>query len=152
MRIIPLMASLLLLACPLSAEAQSLVLQASAGPTLVDPGFSVAAGLGVAPFSRVDLLVEIERTYLATRSSSDGRGGGSSFRGGTGILATGLARVMPLGRTRIRPYGVAGFAAGYSRPTVNAQFPDPVTNDVRALVVGGGILVPFRERVHLFAD
>ncbi|MGE3178731.1 MAG: hypothetical protein AB7O32_14780, partial [Vicinamibacterales bacterium] len=46
----------------------------------------------------------------------------------------------------------AGFAAGYSRPTVNAQFPDPVTNDVRALVVGGGILVPFRERVHLFAD
>ena len=45
-----------------------------------------------------------------------------------------------------------GFAAGVSRPNVNELFPDPVTNNVRAIFFGGGIHVPLKERVSLFAD
>ena len=39
-----------------------------------------------------------------------------------------------------------------SRPNVNTAFPDPVANDVRAIFFGGGIHVPVKERVSIFAD
>jgi hypothetical protein len=152
MRVIPVLVSLLLLATPKIAGAQSLVLQGSAGPTLVDSGFSVAGGLGFSPTSHLTVLFDVERTYLSSRLTSDGRGGFSGFRGGTLTLGSAQLRVTPFGRDRVGPYGLVGFAAGVSRPNVNAQFPDPVTNDVRAIFFGGGIHVPLRERVSLFAD
>ena len=61
-------------------------------------------------------------------------------------------RVTLLGRDRITPYGLAGFGAGVSRPNVNELFPERHTNDVRAVFFGGGIQVPLRERLILFAD
>jgi hypothetical protein len=152
MRVIPVLVSLLLLATPKIAGAQSLVLQGSAGPTLVDSGFSVAGGLGFSPTSHLTVLFDVERTHLSSRLTSDGRGGFSGFRGGTLTLGSAQLRVTPFGRDRVGPYGLVGFAAGVSRPNVNAQFPDPVTNDVRAIFFGGGIHVPLRERVSLFAD
>jgi hypothetical protein len=61
-------------------------------------------------------------------------------------------RVALFGRNRVGPYGLAGFAAGVSRLNVNDLFPDRVTNDVRAIFFGGGIQVPFNERLSLIAD
>ena len=61
-------------------------------------------------------------------------------------------RFAPFGRGRVGPFALAGIAAGVSRPNVNDVFPDPVTNDVRAFFFGGGIDVPFGDRLSLFAD
>ena len=47
---------------------------------------------------------------------------------------------------------MAGFAAGASRPNVNEVFPTPVTNGARAVFGGGGLLVPFGQRLTAFAD
>jgi hypothetical protein len=152
MRVIPVLVCLLLLACPRLASSQPFVLHGSAGPTLIDAGHSVAAGVGFSPTSHVTILLDFERTHLSSRLRSDGRGGVAGFRGGTLTLGAGELRVAPLGRGRIGPYGLAGFAAGVSRPNVNEQFPDRVTNDVRALFFGAGIHVPIKERINLFAD
>jgi hypothetical protein len=152
MRVIPSLVFLLVLATPWMASAQSFVLQGSAGPTLVDSGYSLAGGIGYSPTSRLAVLFDIERTHLSSRLSSDGRGGFSGFRGGTLTLGSAQLRVTPFGRDRVGPYGLVGFAAGVSRPNVNELFPDPVTNDVRAMFFGGGIHVPIKERVSFFAD
>ena len=152
MRIIPGLLFLLLLAHPWIANAQSIVLQGSAGPTLIDSGYSVAGGIGFSPASRLTVLFDVERTHLSSRLDSDGRGGFAGFRGGTLTLGSAQLRVTPLGHDRIGPYGLVGFAAGISRPNVNELFPDPVTNDVRAVFFGGGIHMPLKERVSLFAD
>ena len=61
-------------------------------------------------------------------------------------------RVTLLGRDRLTPYGLAGFGAGISRPNVNEIFPEPRTNAVRAVSFGGGIHVPLRPRLSIFAD
>jgi len=153
MRVIPVFVCLLLsLATPRVANAQSFVVHGSAGPTLIDSGYSVAGGLGFSPSSHVSVLFDVERTHLSSRSSSDGRGGFSAFRGGTLTLGSAQLRVMPFGRDRVGPYGLVGFAAGVSRPNVNEMFPNEVTNDVRAMFFGGGIHVPLKERVSLFVD
>ena len=151
MRVIPVLV-FLLLASPSIASAQSFLLHGSAGPTLIDNGYSLAGGLGFSPTSHVTVLFEVERTHLSSRLRSDGRGGFAGFRGGTLTLGSAQLRVTPLGRDRVGPYGLVGLAAGVSRPNVNEMFPDPVTNDVRAIFFGGGIHVPLKERVSLFAD
>ena len=152
MRLIPGLVSLLLLACPPIASGQSFLLQGSAGATLIDTGYNLAGGIGVSPISQVTVLLDVERTHLSSELRSDGRGGVSGFRGGTLTLVAAHLRVAPLGRDRVGPYGLAGFAAGQSRPNVNELFPDRVTNDVRAVFFGGGIHVPLKERISLFAD
>ena len=145
-----LMFSFLLVCSP--ARGQSLVLQGSAGPTLIDSGYSLSAGIGFTPHSRITVLFDVERTHLASRFSSDGRGGGSAFRGGTVTLAAAELRASLFGRDRVSPYGLAGVGAGVSRPNVNDRFPDPVTNNVRVFFLGGGIHVPLRARLSAFAD
>jgi hypothetical protein len=152
MRIIHVVVSLLLLTFPSFASAQSFAVQASAGPTLFDPGYSLNAGVGFLPTSHLAVLFDVERTHLSSRSSGDGRGGFSSFRGGTLTMAAAQLRVTPFGNDRVGPYGLVGVAAGVSRPNVNEAFPDPVTNDARAFVFGGGIHVPLKERFSIFAD
>ena len=152
MRVIRSLAFFLFIATPWIASAQSFVLQGSAGPTLIDSGYSLAGGIGVSPTSHLTVLFDLERTHLSSRLSSDGRGGFAGFRGGTLTLGSAQLRVTPFGRDRIGPYGLVGFAAGVSRPNVNEMFPDSVTNDVRAMFFGGGIHVPLKERVSLFAD
>jgi hypothetical protein len=152
MRIILGFLSLLLLMCPRIVSGQSFLLHGSAGPTLVDSGHSLAAGIGFSPASRVTISLDVERTHLSSRTRSDGQGGVSGFRGGTLTLGTAQLRVSLFGRDRVGPYGFAGFAAGASRPNVNELFPNSVTNDVRAMFFGGGIHVPLKERLTLFAD
>jgi hypothetical protein len=150
-RINALLFSLVCVACPAAAGAQSFLVQGAAGATAVDTGYSVTAGFGVSPGSYFDVVVGVERTHLASRVHSE-RGVVSGFRGGTFTLGTAELRVSPFGRRRVAPYGVVGFAAGVSRPNVNDLFPNPVTNDVRAMFFGGGIYVPAGERFSVFAD
>jgi hypothetical protein len=148
-----LLAVLIMLTYPLLASAQSFQVQGSGGPTLTDPGNSVAAGIGYAPTSRLAFQANVERTHLESQIRRDARNFVSSaFRGGTLTLATVELQVNVRKRDRFGPYGLVGFAAGRSRPTVNEHFPEPVTNDVRAMFLGGGILIPVRDRLSLFAD
>jgi hypothetical protein len=140
------------LICPAIASGQSLFVQGSAGPTLFDAGYTAAVGAGVSPWSHVSLLFNLERTHLSSRLSSDGRGGFSGFRGGTVTSGGGEVRVTVLDGSRTGPYGLAGFIVGVSKPTVNDMFPDPATNEVRAMVFGGGVHVPLTEPLAFFAD
>lgn len=152
MPLIRLMLSAILLAPPAMANGQTFSVHATAGPTVTDAGYSVAAGVGLSPSSRFTLGVNVERTHLVTQSTNDGPGGTSFFRGGTLTLGSAELQFVPLGRRRVGPYVLTGFAAGQSRPNVNATFPDAVTNDVFAGFVGGGVLVPVGERLSIFAD
>jgi hypothetical protein len=144
--------TLLFLAGPCIASGQSFVLHGGGGPTLIDGGYSLAAGIGFSPTSHLTVLVDVERTHLASRLRSDRPGSISAFRGGTLTLGAAELRIAPLGHNRIGPYGLAGFAAGQSRPNVNEAFPDRVTNDARAAFFGAGIGVPLGERVGFFVD
>ncbi len=130
---------------------QSLELYGAAGPTLVDPGNSFAAGAGFSPTSHITLVFNFERTRISTQTSFED-GVFSAFRGGTLFLGTGEIRYAPFGVGRVGPYGLAGVAAGFSRPNVNDIFPDRVTNYVHAIILGGGVHVPLSERLTLFAD
>lgn len=152
MRIIPGVLLLLSVILPSSAAGQSFLVHGSAGPTMVDAGHSFAVGAGFSPASHVTVLFDLERTHLSSRVRSDGRGGFSAFRGGTMTMGAAELRVTLLSRDRITPYGLAGFGAGVSRPNVNEIFPEPRTNDVRAIFFGGGIHVPLRQQLSIFAD
>ena len=82
MRVIRGLVFLLLSTIPCTASAQSFVVQGSAGPTLIDSGYSLAAGIGLSPTSHLTLLFDVEGTHLSSRLRSDGRGGVAGFRGG----------------------------------------------------------------------
>ena len=143
---------LLLVVPPSTATAQSFAVYGAAGPTLNDKGYSIAAGMGFLPDSPIAILAGVDRTHLSSETRSEGRDSFSAFRGGTLTLAAAELRVAPLGRDRFGPYGLVGFAAGVSKPNVNAQFPDAVTNNVRAALFGGGLHVPLGTRASMFAD
>ena len=143
---------LLLMVLPGAAQAQSFEVHASAGPTITDRGYSVAAGGGFSPTTRLTVAFNVERTHLSSRTTSDGHGGLSSFRGGTLLLGSGELQVVPLGHDRIGPYAVVGYAAGVSRPNVNEAFPNSVTNSAGALFFGGGLHAPVNERLSVFID
>lgn len=145
-------AAAVFLAVPASARAQSVEVHASAGPTLVDRGHSVAVGGGWSPRPRLTVTVDVERTVLASRVTRDGRGGESAFRGGTVVLGAAGARLALFPPGRVTPYLVAGVAAGRSRPTVNSRFPDAVSNEARALFAGAGVEAPLGPRLGVFAD
>jgi hypothetical protein len=141
-----------LLLLPVPAKAQSIAVQGSAGPTLSDGGVSLAAGIGFSPISRVTLLAQVERTEIFSRFRDDGRGSRSAFRGGTVTLGTAEVRAALRGRDRWSPYVLGGFGVGVSRPNVNETFPDRVSNTARVIFYGGGVHVPVRDRLSVFAD
>ena len=145
-----LLLSLILVSSP--ASAQSLVVQGSAGPTITDAGYSLAAGIGLSVNSRLTVLFGVERTHLSSRFTSDGRGGGTAFRGGTLTFAAAELRAAIFPRDRVSPYALGGFGAGVSRPNVNEMFTGRVTNQARVLFFGGGIQVPLREQLGVFSE
>ena len=138
-------------AAPGGAQAQSVELFASVGPTVSDTGHSVAVGAGFSPHRLLTLVFTFDRTHLESRTKvyPDGF---SSFRGGTLYLGTGELRVVPFGRHRIGPYGLGGVFTGISRPNVNVTFPNRVTNFAAGMFIGGGIHIPVNERFTVFAD
>ena len=151
MRIIPGAVALLLLVSPAIASGQTFALHGSAGPTMTDPGHSLAAGLEFSPTAHVSFLVDVERTHLPSRIQTYDRVT-SAFRGGTVTLVAPALRLSLLGNDRVGPYGLLGLAAGVSRPNVTDLFPDRVSHDVRAPFFGGGIHVPLRNHVAFFAE
>jgi hypothetical protein len=151
MRLIPALTLALGLGAAAQAHAQSAMLHASGGPTLVDRGYSLAGGAAWLPLSRLSVGVSVERTHLFTRVRGDGRST-SAFRGGTLTVGTAELQLSLFPRARWTPYLLAGGAAGRSRPNVNATFPAAVTNDVRAVFAGGGIHVPLGANLAVFAD
>jgi hypothetical protein len=151
MRIIRFIFIVLLLATPAMAHAQGLSVQAAAGPTLGDTGFSLAAGFAFSPTSRITLVGNIERSHLPSRLEQH-PGGVSYFRGGTFTLGAAELQVSLFPRGRVSPYGLVGFGAGRSRPNVTDIFPTPVDNRVSAPFAGGGLRVPLAPRLSLFTD
>jgi hypothetical protein len=149
--ILPAMTVLSLIA-PNITSGQTLSLHGAGGPTMVDRGSSVAAGVGFSPTSRLTVMVDVERTHISSRLDTDDSGVSSAFRGGTLTVAVAALRVTLLDRDRVGPYALAGVAAGVSRPNVNDIFPSGTTTEVRGPFFGGGIQVPLRNRVTLFAD
>lgn len=134
-----------------SAVAQSLGVQGSAGPTLVDTGVSAAAGVRYSPTNLLSLVFGYDHTHLVTRTRTT-RDSSSSFRGGTLSLGSAELQVTPFGRHRWGPYGLAGLAFGWSRPNVNPQFPNRVVNKAGAIFFGGGVQVPVGQRASVFVD
>lgn len=154
MRMSFFLACVLALGVVTQARGQSVVVQGSAGPTLMDRGYSVAGGVGWRPWSRLTVSLNGERTHLASTESHDGRGVTSRFRGGTLTVAAAEARLSLFPSDRLTPYVLAGYAVGQSRPNVTAAFPDRVTNDVRAVFAGGGVHAPLgaNSRLSVFGD
>jgi hypothetical protein len=148
---LPVVMFLMLLVPPTVARGQSLELRGSAGPTMVDAGNSVAAGVGLSPTSWLTIVFNGERTHVRSRITRDGHVISAS-RGGTLFLGTTEVRFGPFGRRRLGPYALAGLAAGVSRPNVNDYFPHRVTKAVNAFFVGGGVAAPLNERLAVFAD
>ena len=151
-RLLPSLILLLTVCSTSRGEAQALAVHAAAGPTLVDAGYSVAAGMSYSPRSRLTLLFQYDHTHINSRTTSDGRGTVTNFRGGTLSLGSAELRVTPFGRDRIGPYGLAGVAVGLSRPNVTAVFPNRVTNKAGGLALGGGMHFPIGDRIGAFAD
>ena len=152
MRIIPGVVTLLLLVSPAVSTAQTFALQGSAGPTMTDPGHSLAAGFAFSPTSHVTFLVDFERTHLPSRIETYEHGVTAAFRGGTVALVAPALRLSLLGTDRVGPYGLVGLAAGVSRPNVTALFPDQISHGVRAPFFGGGVQVPLENHVAFFAE
>ena len=126
-------------------------LQVAAGPLLKSGGHTLSAGFGFSPISRLDFLVNVERDHLPFQREtfSDGY---SLTRGGTLTTVSGEVRASLLPPHRVSPYGFAGFGGGVSRPTVNDEFPTPVTNDLRVVYFGGGVRAPLRGGLTIFGD
>lgn len=134
------------------AGAQTLDLRATIGPTLVDAGLSVAAEAGLAPAAAIAIVGGVERSRLDSRTRRDGRYGVTTFRGGALTVGTLGLRLQWPRQTRLAPYLVAGYAGGRSRPTVNAAFPNRITNDVRAVFGGAGLAWAVGPRLRVVVD
>ena len=103
MRVIPALALILGMGVPSLADAQSVAIHASGGPTLVDRGYSLAGGVAWLPLSRLSVGVNLERTHLFTRERGDGRST-STFRGGTVTVGTAELQLSLFPRDRVTPY------------------------------------------------
>jgi hypothetical protein len=143
---------LILLAPQGIANAQSFGMHGSAGPTLRDTGYSVAAGVDFSPVPYVAVVLNVERTHIASEVSNYGNVISRS-RGATMMLGTAELRVRPFGHERIGPYGLIGAGVGVARPNEDALFPDEgTTGRVRSVFLGGGLHAPIRERLSVFAE
>ena len=133
-------------------NAQSFGMHASAGPLLRESGYSVAAGVEFFPIPYLALVFNVERTHIASRVTRDGDVT-SRFRGATLTLGTAELWVRPFGHHRVGPYGLVGTGAGVARPNEDEQFPgEGTTGRVRSVFLGGGLHVPVRQRLSIFAD
>lgn len=133
------------------ARRQRFSLQVAAGPTVIDSGHTLSAGVGYSPVSWLELLVNAERIHVPLEMTRypDGY---SISRGGTRTFISGEARFSPLPTARVSPFAIAGAGGGISRPNVTAGFPDRVSNDLRVVYVGGGVSVPLGRGVSLIGD
>lgn len=152
---------LLLALLPLAASAQTadaarpeldrFSLQLAAGPLWKSGGHTLSAAIGFSPISRIDFLVNVERNHLPFQRETF-KDVYSLTRGGTMTSVSGEVRLSALPPHRISPYGFAGIGRGESRPTVNSEFPTPVTNDLHVVYFGGGLRIPIGGGFTAFGD
>ena len=126
-------------------------LEVAAGPLLQNGGHTLSAAFGFAPLSRLEFLVSVERDHLPFERETF-RDGFSLTRGGDLTTVSGEIRASVLPPHRVSPYGFAGIGGGISKPTVNSDFPEPVTNDLRVVYFGAGLRVPLRQGFAIFGD
>jgi hypothetical protein len=127
-------------------------LHVGAGPLWKSGGHTLSAAFGFSPISRVDLVVNVEREHLPFHRDTFSNSL-SITRGGTLTWVSGEVRASVFPPHRVSPYGFAGIGDGFSRPTVNAAFPDTVENDLRVVYFGGGVRVPIRSSgLSVFGD
>ena len=74
MRLIPAVVTVLLLFSPAIARGQTFMVHGAAGPTVTDPGNSLAAGVGFSPTSRLTIVFSAERTHLASQFRTTRKG------------------------------------------------------------------------------
>ena len=121
------------------------------GATLIGGGNVQSAAFGYSPWSRLELLLNIERNHLPFKVArlTDGY---SVSRGGTLTFVSGELRLALRPADRVSPFALAGAGGGVSRPNVNASFPDPVRNDLRVMYLGGGVRVPLGRGFSVSGD
>lgn len=126
-------------------------LQVGAGLLLRSGGQSLSAAFGFSPVSKIDVLVSVERDHQPFRREAFSHGYGLR-RGGTLTAISGEVRVSLRPPHRVSPYGLAGIGGGVSKPTVNSEFPNPVTNALRVAYFGAGVRVPMAGGITMFGD
>jgi hypothetical protein len=122
-----------------------------AGAHLNEGGNLQSLSFGYTPWRGVTFLVNVERDHVPTKVTTYPDGFAAS-RGGTLTTAGAELRyTAPIGR-RVSPYVMTGGAAGVSRPNVNDIFPNRVSNLARMMYAGGGVRIPVRPHLDVFAD
>ena len=155
MKLLVISMSLLMAAASASAQTSPSPsrwsVNAAGGTTLNGGGTVVSGSVGMAPVSRLELLVGVERIHLPFEREefSDGY---SVTRGGTLTFVSGEARLSLFPPGRVSPFLVAGAGGGISRPNVNADFPDEIRNNLRVVYAGGGVRLPIGRAVSLTAE
>ena len=134
-----------------SEDRQRFNVKAAAGPTIIGGGYSASAGLGFAPNSHLEIVVNVERVHMPfeLRQYSDGY---STTRGGDLTFASGELRASFLPSHRTSPFVMIGAGGGISRPTVNDYYPNVVKNNMRTVYVGGGVRVPLKNNLTITGD
>lgn len=118
---------------------------------MIDSGHTLSAAVGYSPVSWLELLLNAERIHVPS-ARTQYPGGYSLSRGGTRTFISGEARFSPLPQARVSPFAMAGAGGGISRPNVTTDFPDRVSNGLRVVYVGGGVVVPLGRDISLVGD
>ena len=144
--------ALLLLTIPAAAAAQTdtdkrISLHVSAGPTMVDAGNSLSAGVGFTPTPRLTLSATVQRDHLNYRSNEF-----FSFRGGTVTTLAGDVRFNIAPGHRVSPYVFGGMGWGISRPNTAGQFTSRITNRAQTAFAGAGLEVAVAPRISIVGD
>ena len=124
---------------------------AAAGLLVNDKGNTVSAAFAYAPARRLELVLNVERIHVPFQRH-EYENGFSVSRGGTLTFVSGDVRFVPVPEARVSPFVLVGGGAGQSRPNVNDEFSDPVTNALRVMYAGGGVRVPFGRGLSVSAD
>ena len=148
---------LLMLTIPAAAGAQTptaatrqegrFSVYASAGPTLMDAGNTLSAGVGFTPTPRLTVAVSVQRDHLNHRRDQF-----FSFRGGTVTTVAGEARFNVTPGQRVSPYLLGGMGKGISRPNVAGPFDNRVTNSAGTLFAGAGLQIAIDDHFSVVAD
>ena len=120
---------------------------ASAGPTMVDAGNSLSAGVGFTPTPRLTLSASVQRDHLNYRSEEF-----FSFRGGTVTTVAGDVRFNVAPGQRVSPYIFGGMGWGISRPNTAGQFTSYVSNRAQTAFAGAGLEIAVAPRVSIVGD
>jgi hypothetical protein len=148
---------LVLLTIPAAAAAQEAAvrntgdkrfsLHVSAGPTMIDSGNALSAGISLTPTPRLTFTLSAQRDHLNYRSDRF-----STFRGGTIATVAGEARFNIAPGQRVSPFVLGGMGVGVARPNVAGPYDETVTNSAQTAFAGGGLEIPISSSLSIVSD